>query len=272
MRPEHPSDPDYQTLDLGSGPVHYTDVGTGPVVVALHGCPGSVRDWRWLGAALEPHLRVIRIDLPGFGQTPLSVEPNPSFEERARWVLQVLDVLGVDRFCALGHSAGGPLALTLAAEHPQRAACMALLGAPGVRPHRPLRRTPWAPYMHHLLDVSWVAGPMTRWLRWGFELQGFPKNLPDDAIAQTMRIVAQFDFAMQARRIDGLSVPSLVAWTDDDVFIDADISRELAQRCSDGPRLGFADGGHYLQKTRSVEVADALVPWAASVLGTGGSG
>ena len=54
----------------------YTDEGTGPVVLAIHGCPGSVRDWRWLGHPLASHFRLIRLDLPGFGETPLGHSPR----------------------------------------------------------------------------------------------------------------------------------------------------------------------------------------------------
>ena len=69
-QPETPSDPPVLTLQLPGGPVGYTDVGDGPVVVALHGAPGSVRDWRWLGPLLEPRIRLVRVDMPGYGDTP----------------------------------------------------------------------------------------------------------------------------------------------------------------------------------------------------------
>lgn len=266
-RPETPSDPPIRWVDVRHGRMALTDVGEGPVVVALHGCPGSVRDWRWLGTVLEPELRLIRLDLPGFGQTPLATEPNASFEERARLVIEVLDALEVERACVMGHSAGGPLALALAAHHPDRIGALALIGAPGLRPHRPLRRAPVAHRISPLLRVPLAREVLTRWLRWGFERSGFPKDLPDEAVQQTMHIVARFDFEAQRARVQALNTPTLVAWCEDDDFIDADISAELAAACPAGPRLRFERGGHYLQKTHAVEIAAALVPWWRALAG-----
>lgn len=266
-RPERPSDPELRWLSLRGGRVAYTDEGQGPAVVALHGCPGSHRDWRWLGAAIEPELRLIRLDLPGFGQTPLETLPAADFASRAALVVEVLDALGVEVACALAHSAGGPLALELAANYPRRIGAVALVGAPGLRPHRPLREARFSHRISPLLRVPGLRWLLTRWLRVGFERAGFPKQLPDAAVQQTMHIVAHMDFEQQAHRVQALTVPALVAWCDDDTFIDADISEGLAAACPIGPRLRFAEGGHYLQKTRAVEIAAALVPWWRGVAG-----
>ena len=50
-------------------------------------------------------------------------------------------------------------------------------------------------------------------------------------------------------------------WAKDDHFIEADISHELSTALTEGPRLVFDDGGHYIQKTQSIEIADAFLTW-----------
>jgi len=263
MRPDAPSDPPLKTLQLDGAPVAYTDVGEGPVVLALHGCPGSVRDWRWMGPALEPHLRLIRLDLPGFGATPLKSFPDPGFPARAGYCLRLLDQLGVDTFTPMGHSAGGPLALELAARHPERATRLALVAPPGLRPHRPFREHPVARQLAPILRVPVLRAPLTRFLRDGFERSGFPKGLPDDALHQSMHIIRALSFRRQRENVERLETPALIAWAEDDRFIEGEIARELAAACPDGPRLGFDEGGHYLQKTRATEICEALTGWLA---------
>ncbi len=267
MKPPTPSDPPRQTLHLSGGPVAYTDVGSGPVVLALHGCPGSVRDFRWLGAALEPYTRFVRVDLPGFGETPLSTFRDASFEGRGRFLREVIESLGLERVTPIGHSAGGPLALELAATYPDRCVALAMLGSPGLRPHKPLRRSPIAHSISPFLRIPGVSWPLTGLLRHGFESVGFPKDLPDEAVQQTMHIIAKLNFEHQRLRVRRLHVPTLLAWTKDDAFIDFDIVDEMATQCPAGPRLRFEEGGHYLQKTRSVEIADAMVPWLQELHG-----
>ena len=62
MSDVQPSDPPLQTAQGPLGAFSYTDVGQGPVFVAVHGLPGSVRDFRHLGARLER-----QADKPGPG-------------------------------------------------------------------------------------------------------------------------------------------------------------------------------------------------------------
>jgi len=236
----------------------YTDVGEGPVIAALHGCPGSVRDWRWLGAALESRFRVIRLDLPGFGETPLSVMPDAGFAARAHWVVDVLAQLGVTRFAVMGHSAGGPLALELAASYPEHITGMFLIGAPGLRPHRGIRRLPAIRRLSQLLRVPLLRAPLTALLRLGFERAGFPSGLPPDAIRQSMHIIHALRFDRQRENVARVRAPTLIAWTEDDPFIDADISAEFASTFSSAENACFSDGGHYLQKTRSIEISQAI--------------
>jgi pimeloyl-ACP methyl ester carboxylesterase len=259
MRPQSPSDPPRTIVQLPSGPVSLTDVGSGPVLIACHGCPGSVRDWRWMGPALEPHLRFIRLDLPGFGETPLATWPDPTLSGRAQFVLAVADTLGIQRFGVVAHSAGGPMSLELAARHGDRVTALAMLGCPGLRPHRPLRENPNGHRIARLLGVPGFKRPLTAILRRGFAKAGFPGDLPGDAYRQSMHIVNHFDFDRQGENARSVAVPTLLAWTADDPFIEAEVCDEMAQVLPPGARLRFDDGGHYLQKTRATECSQAIV-------------
>lgn len=66
---------------------------------------------------------MIRPDLRGFGETPLSSYTFWFGDD----VIDLLDHLGVDRATFVGSSLGGRVALELAATHPERVAALVLL-------------------------------------------------------------------------------------------------------------------------------------------------
>ncbi len=261
MTPDRPSDPPLHELETPNGPLYVADVGVGPVVLALHGVPGTHRDFRWLASGLEPSLRLVRPDLPGFGATPLATLPARSAHERADLVPLILDALGIERCVVLGHSLGAAITVAAATRFPDRVAAIALLSSPGPRPHRTFR---WSrPQL-----LSWLLeGGLTRalfrpLLPHGFALAGFPRSIPHDELVHTLHCFATTDFAGLGREVGGLSVPALVAWADDDPMIEAEIFAELSALAPAGPRLHFPRGGHNVQKTHAVELSEALIPFA----------
>lgn len=266
--PEHPSDPTLRILELPSGPISYTDEGQGPAILALHGAPGFARDWRWLGPPLEARGRLIRLEFPGFGETPLSTMPDASIEARAALVDEVAATLELERYVVMGHSQGGAVAMRVARRHPDRLAGLALLASVGGRPHRALRGS---------IDPRPISAGLrfapTRWLlmpivRRAWRAMGFPRSSPDSAVIQSVHWTAALDFAAVADDIAALgttSLPTLLAWTEDDPLVEPAIARELAEALPDGPRLSYPEGGHNLQKTCAVELGAALVEFARSV-------
>jgi 3-oxoadipate enol-lactonase len=99
--------------------------GQGPPVVLLHAGVTDSRLW-------EPQLRsfsqshsVLRVDLPGFGNSP--IETNPVSNRDA--IRGAMDAESIDRAALVGVSLGGGTALELALESPERASALVLVGA-----------------------------------------------------------------------------------------------------------------------------------------------
>ena len=263
--PPRPSDPPLRVLRTTLGPVHVADVGVGPAVVALHGVPGSHRDFRWLAPTLEPDLRVVRPDLPGFGETPWNIFPARHPRDRAGLLVPLLDALEIDRCVLLGHSLGGALALEAAVAAPDRVAGLALVASSGLRPHRGYRR--FRPVLwSRALDVPLLGALLRPVLRRAFTVMGFPRSTPTPALVHTMYCFGALDFASSSAAVQALTAPTLVAWTGDDPLIEPDVFRELAEAAPSGPRLSFARGGHNPQKTQAIELGEALVPFVREAL------
>jgi pimeloyl-ACP methyl ester carboxylesterase len=103
---------------------------TGPVLIALHGTPGSRLKFSAADApAKAVGLRIVAPDRWGYGGTDL--HPAPSLEAFARDALELADRLGIGRFSLLGVSGGGPYATAIAAVRPDRVTALALAAPVG---------------------------------------------------------------------------------------------------------------------------------------------
>ncbi len=257
--PTTPSDPPRRFSRCEKGPFSYTEEGEGFPVVAVHGLPGSARDFRWLGAALPRSVRFLRLELPGFGGTPVETGPGPSIDERGRFVVEALDALGVERCVLVGHSMGGGVALSTTVQAPERVAGLALLASVGLSPHRLLRRFVGRQAFSWAVDVPGLKQPTRALLGAAFRAAGFPPSTTAAEVAHTVRCVAAVDFETQRRNTSRLSVPTLTAWAQDDAFIEEAVFTEHVAALPKGPRLVWKTGGHNVQKSWANELAEALV-------------
>jgi pimeloyl-ACP methyl ester carboxylesterase len=118
---------------VGPWRLHVRDSGPrhGPVVVLLHGFGASLQTWDAWASVLGKTHRVIRLDLPGSGLSP----PDPAHDytdaRSLQLLLRLLDDLGVSRATIVGHSMGGRIAWTFAAQHPERTERLVLIAPDG---------------------------------------------------------------------------------------------------------------------------------------------
>lgn len=268
--PDTPSAAPSRRLDLASGWASIVDEGAGPPVLAIHGLPGSTRDFRWLSPCLSQVCRVIRIDLPGFGETPLHQASRYDLEARIQFVREVMEALQLEATLLLGHSIGAPLAIGVAANYPEAASGVALIAPVGLRPHPAFRN--FAPRTRaRALDYRWLRPLLLPLARRAFIRTGFPRSMTDDAILATLRYASNTRFEEHVANAARLRCPALVAWSEDDHIIPPAYVSELAGACPPGPRIAYRQGGHNLQKSRAIELSAAIEQWAPwrSQVGTG---
>lgn len=112
---------------LSAVTLHYLEAGSGDPVVLLHGVPQSSHEWRTIIPRLADRYRVIAPDLRGLGD---SSRPAGGYDKKTVaadiWEL-VHDTLGIERFLLVGHDWGGPVAFSLAAQHPEAVRALAIL-------------------------------------------------------------------------------------------------------------------------------------------------
>lgn len=263
--PEMPSDPEKAVVQLETGPMRYSDVGSGPVIVAVHGSPGSGRDFRWLAPVLEPHCRVIRIDQSGHGDTPPHGRSHWTVGGRARLLAAFLEAMDLIDVTLVGHSMGGPVCFEAALLAPARVSRIACISSLGMRKHQLLRGMPARTASIALLTP--ILGRMLMpGLRRGMKASGFSASTPDHEAADSLHAIARVDFSKRAASVVAYAatgLPTFVAWAENDPIIEPAIYKELAESLPPGPRLPFPNGGHNPQKAHAVEIGEALLAWPA---------
>jgi pimeloyl-ACP methyl ester carboxylesterase len=141
-------------------PVNVVTLGEGPPILFVHGLGGCWQNWlEQIPVFAEDH-RVIALDLPGFGASPMPKQ-DISISGYARIVDEVCSQLGVDAAALVGNSMGGLISAELAINFPQRVERLVLVSSTGltaVRPaYRPAHRV--GRRLENLLGmtVSWVV-------------------------------------------------------------------------------------------------------------------
>ena len=120
--------------------VHFRDEGprSDPTpLVLIHGTAASLHTWQGWVAELRSRKRVITFDLPGFGLTgPFGgdyARDDYHADTLARFTLDFLDALHVQRFVVGGNSLGGEVAWRVATLAPARVDALILVDATGYR-------------------------------------------------------------------------------------------------------------------------------------------
>ncbi|MFZ5915156.1 MAG: alpha/beta fold hydrolase [Pseudomonadota bacterium] len=110
--------------------LHYVTAGQGRPVLLVHGYPQTWYEWRKLIPLLADGYFLVAPDTRGLGD---SSRPLEGYDKRRvaddLWKL-MHDVLGHDRFIAIGHDWGAPTAFRLAADHPGNITHLVMLDVP----------------------------------------------------------------------------------------------------------------------------------------------
>ena len=259
------------------GAIHYTDTGRGIAVFLVHGYPLDGRVFGDVGAMLASSTllprgaRVIVPDLPGFGQSKLNVSFHSHdlfrMETFATSLLELADVLKIDRFVLAGLSMGGYVAQALYRIAPQRLLGLSFVGTRANADDQAGKAG--RNKMIELIDRQGTAGVVEAML---------PKMLHagayklDPALVERQRDIMQSQnsvtlkhacVAMRDRSeffsaLPTLSCPLQVIVGEGDVIAPVDVATKIVEM-TPGARLDVIKGaGHMSPLEKPVTVAEAL--------------
>jgi pimeloyl-ACP methyl ester carboxylesterase len=234
-----------------SGRIGYTESGSGPVALFVHGVLLNRHLWRHQLAQLSDLRRCIAVDLLAHGDTEIAPDQDVSVTANAKMLLEFLDALAVEQVDLVGNDSGGGISQIFAALNPSRVRTLTLTNCD--------THDNWPPEAFKPFLAMAAAGGLRGALDTMLRDKNFyrsaqalgpayehPEKLADETIeaylrplvsseqrtADLQRFLGAFDckhtVAIEAQ-LKKLQAPTLIVWGTDDVYFDVQWARWLAK-------------------------------------------
>jgi pimeloyl-ACP methyl ester carboxylesterase len=228
-----------QSLSTPAGDIAYTELGSGPAALFVHGTGTSGLLWRHVIEELSDTSRCIAIDLPPHGGTP--ARADLSVGALAGVVAELCDGLGLAQVDLVGNDTGGAVAQIFAARQPHRIRSLTLTNCECEGNFPPAEFAPVIElarqgalaeaYTAIAADpASWPTGPLAG----GYE---HPDLVPDEVwraytnpLGGTLERARDFERLLAAidpadldalsGQLHALDVPTLLVWGTADTMFD----------------------------------------------------
>lgn len=265
--------------------VAFSDVGVGePALLLIHGLGSYMPVWSRNLDALAKHYRVVAIDLPGYGK---SSKDNYRYSMAffARVVDRMITLLKLPHPILVGHSMGGQIALTHALLYPGRAEALVLVDPAGFETFGEG-------------EGSWLAEAVTKQAVEATPPEAVYNNvavnfhdMPKEArfmVDDRLKVIGGPDFDAYAyavsrsvyamvhepvaKKLDRITVPTLVIFGDDDRLIPnpilhggttLDVARAGAARLPNARLVVIPHAGHMAQFERPDAFDEAVLDFVA---------
>jgi pimeloyl-ACP methyl ester carboxylesterase len=257
--------------------VNYVDIGQGdlPAVVLVHGLGGSWQNWLENIPRLAQDRRVLALDLPGFGESPMPPD-EISITGYGELVVDFVRAAGIDgEVDVIGNSMGGFIAAEIGINSPDFARRIVLCSAAGISITN-LRRQP-------VLTSARIAAAVTNVALTRAEAMAKRPGLRRVAMAYVFRhpsLIAA-DLAYQVisgagkpgfvdalgaltdydfrDRLDDVKVPVLLVWGREDNLVPVEDADEFERLIPDARKVILDDTGHVPMIERPSTFNDLIV-------------
>lgn len=261
---------------VNNDPVNVIELGdpAHPPLVFVHGLSGSWPNWLEQLPVFAVDHRVIALDLPGFGQSPMPAQPI-TISGYARTLDALLGQLGVNAAAVVGNSMGGFVSAELAIAFPERVERLVLVSPAGLSTYgdpRGLRALARVRRAERAVAAyaAWVAAhsdavarrPGLRNLALGL-VAAHPSRLPAPLAAEQIRGAGkpgfvqglaanlEYDFS---DRLCQIACPTLIVWGDRDRVITVRDAARFAELIPGARKeVVFEDTGHVAMMERPAE-------------------
>ena len=254
---------------------HVQVIGSGPVLLLLHGTGAATHSWRALAPLLAADFTVVAPDLPGHGFTTGRPAGGLTMPAMARGVGELLRALDLTPTTIVGHSAGAAIAVRMALDGvaaPDRIVGLgaALLPFPGLAAKlfptlaRMLFVNPFAP--HLFARLARESGETARFLArsTGSRIDAVGTDLYGRLFATSghcagaITMMADWNLESLRRDLPRLRVPLLLAHGTADAAIPLSSAQDAAKLVARAKVVALPGLGHLAHEERP-EAAAAIV-------------
>ena len=237
------------SVQISNLEIYYEEYGVGKPLLLLHGFGGCTQNWHPFIDTLSERHRLIVVDLRGHGY---STNPGNKFTHReaANDVFLLLEMLGVDRFSAMGMSTGGMTLLHMATSQPGRIDSMVLIST-----------TSYFPDQARAIMRRASFDTMPR------EVQEMYRECAKRGDEQIRQLITQFnalhenydDMNFTAQNLSVITARTLVVHGDRDNFFPVEIAVSIYRSIPDAALWIIPNGDH-------VPIYDSTVPFTSTAL------
>jgi pimeloyl-ACP methyl ester carboxylesterase len=256
--------------------IHFSDAGPhdAPALVLVHGFGSSIFTWRNLQcAALEQGFRVVAVDLLGNGASSRPAEPIYTTEMQARFVLGVMDKLGIEQAQFGGHSYGGRVAMQVAVLAPARVKSLAVISPEAFATDRPgIAHLVRAPFFGYILAFYSTSPLLVReglrfvtkkhdWLT-PVVVKGYaaPLHVRGSALSQVWQARSPKDGLKPVpNNLHDIAQPALVLWGEKDPVFPVSDATKLAGTLQEAELQVIQGAGHIAHEECPDETIDAMM-------------
>ena len=235
--------------------VEYMDEGQGPILLMLHGWANSLHSFDAITALLSPNYRVIRLDIPGFGESELP--PHPWYtKDYVECVRAFLAKLNVEPYAIVGHSFGGRITIKGVGTGRLQPQKIILIDSAG----NARRDTPRVLFYKVLAKVGkafsyLMPNSLYTALRKGLYRRSGSDYLEAGALSQTFLNTVNEDLTNDAERI---KVPALLLWGERDTMTPLEDGKRLAAAIPNARLEVFASLEHAPHREQPEKIVEAI--------------
>lgn len=231
-------------VDLSGARIYYYAAGTrgaGEPILLIHGFPTSSHLWNEVVRELPGGHRVVVVDLLGYGRSDPPREHDVSIRGHADRMIALLDALGINYACVVGHDIGGGIALTMALRAPARVSRLCLIDSVAfdawpsrevkmARAMLPLTRHLPATWLLSILRTDLFRG-YTETSRGTHSIEKYVRPFASlegrDAFMQHLESLDATDTEALTPRLKDVISPTAILWGAEDPFLPMGVGARL---------------------------------------------
>ncbi|MBI4653321.1 alpha/beta hydrolase [Candidatus Kuenenbacteria bacterium] len=236
--------------------IEYSDEGEGPVILFLHGWKDNLHSFDSLVPILSQQCKIIRIDLPGFGNSELP-QTTWNLDNYVQFVKDFIDKLNIQVDALIGHSFGGRIAIKAVALNIIKPKKLILIASAGIAKTRTIRNC----FFYIFAKAGKMITLFPPFIFWRKQLRKKLYNIAKSdyflsgKLKNTFLNVIKEDLTSFANKI---IIPTLLIWGDQDKTIPLEEGRSLSKLICNSKLEIIINTEHFVHQENPQKVAEII--------------